>query len=152
MRIIQVVLVSATPLIEARGGIPLAILLGLSKTEAIFFGILGNTLGLFLAFAVLDYMQPFIRKITLLQRIYSYSTLRVRRKEEVYRKLRYWALFTFVALPLPGTGAWTAALITYLLGFERKRALAAIFLGIVAMSILIMGVGVITFRGVQRIF
>ncbi len=146
------VLVSASPLIEARGGIPLAILLGLSKTEAMFYGILGNTMGLFLAFAVLDYLLPFIKKIAFLQRIYYHSTLRVRRKEKKYRRLRYWALFFLVAVPLPGTGAWTAALVSYLLGFERQRALVVIFLGIVAMSFLIMGVGVITFRGVQRIF
>ncbi len=152
MTALKVILVSAMPVIEVRGGLPFAILLGLSKTEALFFGILGNTIGLFMAFAVLDFLMPWLKKIKIFRYIYLRSTKKARRGREKYNRLGFWAIFLLVAIPLPGTGAWTAALVTHLFRFERRRSLLVIFAGIVAVAYLILTVGVIGFRGLHKIF
>ncbi len=151
MTILKVIIFSALPIIEIRGGLPLAILLGLSKTEALFFGILGNTLGLFIAFAVLDFFMPWLIKIKIFRYIYLRSTKKARRSRKKYKRFHYWAIYLLVAIPLPGTGAWTAALVTHLFRFERRRSLIVIFAGIVTVGILILTVGVITFRGLRHI-
>ncbi len=151
MEALQVIFVSAMPVIEVRGGLPFAILLGLSKTEALFFGILGNTIGLFMAFAVLDFLMPWLKKIKIFRYIYYRSTKKAMRGREKYKRFGFWAIFLLVAIPLPGTGAWTAALVTHLFRFERRRSLLVIFAGIVAVAYLILTVGVIGFRGLRQI-
>ena len=150
--VLKVVIFSALPVIEVRGGLPLAIILGFSKRWAFFYGVLGNTLGLFIAFIILDHLMPLFMRFSIFRRIYNYSTAKVQRRRTRYIKLRYWALFMLVAIPLPGTGAWTAALVTYLLGFDRRRALLVIFAGILAVTTIILSVGMLTFHGIERMF
>ncbi len=150
--ILKVIFVSALPVLELRAGLPLAIVLGLSKRWAFFYGVLGNTLGLFIAFIILDYLMPYLMKVKIFRRIYLYSTQKVRNRRRRHLRLRYWGLFFLVALPLPGTGAWTAALVTYLFRFERRQALLAIFAGIIAVAVIILTVGIITVRGYRHIF
>ena len=149
--IIKVIIFSALPVVEIRGGLPLAVLLGFSKRWAFFYGVLGNTLGLVLAFFILDYLMPWLLKVDILRRIYSWSSSRVERKRGRYVRLRYWALFLLVAIPLPGTGAWTAALASYLLKFDRRRAFIVIFLGILAVGTIILSAGMLTFHGIRHI-
>jgi len=62
-------------------------------------------------------------------------------------KTLFWGLFVFVAIPLPGTGAWTGALISIILGLDLKRAVPPITLGVVTAG-LIMLVLSVTARGV----
>ncbi len=150
--ILKVIFVSALPVLELRVGLPMAIFLGLSKRWAVFYSVLGNTMGLFTAFIILDHLMPWFNKIELFRRIYLYSTEKATRHRSRYLRLRYWALFLLVAIPLPGTGAWTAALVSYLFRFDRRRALLVIFAGIIAVSIVMLTVGVITLHGYRQIF
>ena len=60
-------------------------------------------------------------------------------KSEKVRSLQAWGLILFVAVPLPGTGAWTGALIAALLDMRLKKAMPAIAAGVVAAGLLITG-------------
>ncbi len=152
MDIMKVVFISAMPVLELRAGLPLAVLLGFSKRWAFFYGVLGNTLGLFIAFLLLDHLMPYLKKIKVVRRIYLYSTRKVRRRRRRYLKMRYWGLFFLVATPLPGTGAWTAALVSFLFRFDRQQSMLVIFFGILAVAAIILTVGIITIHGYQFIF
>ena len=57
-------------------------------------------------------------------------------KSEQIKKYQYLGLFLFVAIPLPGTGAWTGSMIASLMGMERKKAFVAIALGILGAGII----------------
>ena len=151
-QIFQVVVFSAMPLVEVRGGLPLALVLEFPKRWAFFYGVLGNTLGLFAAFFILDHLMPYLKKIGILNRIYLSSTRRALRGRKRYLRLRYWALYLLVAIPLPGTGAWTAALVSYLFRFDRQQALLVIFAGIVTVTGLMLTLGVITIHGFRHFF
>ena len=81
----------------------------------------------------------FIRKIfawlrTKSERLNAFVTRmeqRALKKSDTVRRARFWGLFLFVAIPLPGTGAWTGALIAAVLNMRLKRAVPVIFLGVV---------------------
>ena len=150
--VLKVLIVSALPVLELRVGLPLAILLGFSKRWAFFYSVLGNTLGLFTAFYVLDHMMPKLKKFKIIQQVYVSSTKRVMRSRSRHQRLKYLGLFFLVAIPFPGTGAWTAALVSYLFGFERHRTLLVTFAGIVAVALAILFVGVITIHGYRKVF
>ena len=57
-------------------------------------------------------------------------------KKESIEKYGYWGLFTFVAIPLPGTGAWTGALIASMLGMNKKKSFFTIALGVLVAGII----------------
>ena len=59
------------------------------------------------------------------------------KKSDKVAKNNFWGLVIFVAIPLPGTGAWTGALIAALLDMRLKYALPAIALGVVIASAII---------------
>ncbi len=152
MNILKVLIVSALPVLELRVGLPLAMLLGFSKRWAFFYGVLGNTIGLIIAFVILDHLTPYLIRVKLFRDIYDYTTKKVQRQEGRYRRLKYWGLFFLVAIPLPGTGAWTAAFVSYFFGFDRRRAMLVIFAGIVAVAVIILTVGIITIHGYRHFF
>ena len=61
-------------------------------------------------------------------------------KSEKVKKLRNWGLFAFVAIPLPGTGAWTGALIAAILDIRMRKSLPIIALGVLTAGIIVASV------------
>ena len=113
-----VVICSMLPLIELRGGIPLARILMLPLWQAIFFSVLGNIIPI-----------PFI--LLFIERIFDWMRP-TRLFGGIVKKLEARALSKseFVGIPLPGTGGWTGALAASLLKIDIKKASLAILLGI----------------------
>lgn len=137
--ILLVLGVSAAPLSELRGGIPLALSLGFSPQAAFGLALLGN---LFPLPFLLLFLPKLIRiverlpgKLGELGRAYFKWQLNRHRR---LRSLESFALFAFVALPLPGTGVWTGALISTLLGAPPRRAALALGLGALAAGLLVL--------------
>ena len=63
---------------------------------------------------------------------------KVDKKKGQIEKYGYWGLFLFVAIPLPGTGGWTGALIAAVLGMNKKKSFATIALGVLVAGIIMM--------------
>ena len=123
--------IAAVPVVELRGAIPAGAAAGLSPWAACAAAVIGNLLPV--PFIVLSVRQIFDRlrkhpffapKIDALER-------RAHLKGRLVRKYRLLGLMLFVAIPLPGTGAWTGALVAALLDIRMRHALPAIFLGVV---------------------
>ena len=62
---------------------------------------------------------------------------RAKKKSDVVQKFAFWGLFILVAIPLPGTGAWTGALVAAMLDMRLRRAFPAIALGVIAAAVIV---------------
>jgi uncharacterized membrane protein len=130
-----VFLVSLLPFIELRGAIPLAIVVGGHSPELAFIMcVLLNLLAIPIAFILLDFILPPIRrKVELVERTFKWAVKRARK----HRNLNLVGLTLFVGIPLPVTGAYTGALIAYFTGLDRKCASVAIAGGVMIAGVLI---------------
>lgn len=142
---IWTMLVSMVPVVELRGGIPFGVAAGLPVWLAWLAAVIGNILP-----------TPFI--IVYIRRVFQWMRRRMPRFNGVVDKLeqkahlkgksvtkyKYLGLAIFVAIPLPGTGAWTGALAAAFLDMPLRKALPSIIAGVlvagVAISILTFGI------------
>jgi len=77
------------------------------------------------------------RKIPWLNRIIDALERRAESKRSLVEKYRFWGLLILVAIPLPGTGAWTGALVAAVMGMNLKKSLPAIFFGVIVAAIIV---------------
>lgn len=142
--------VSAAPVSELRGGIPLALALGFSPSTAFLLALAGNLLPLPILLFLLPRILRGVEKLPgwLGQMGKAYFRWQSRRHELLVR----WGppgLLAFVAVPLPGTGLWTGALIAALLGIPGRRAWPFLFLGVILAGglVLLTSLGVLHLIG-----
>ena len=136
-------LVSMVPLIELRGGVPIALGMGLNYTEALLVCIIGNMLPV-------PIIYLFARKVLIWgadkKYIGKFFRFCLEKGERGGQKLTkaagrgglFIALMLFVGIPLPGTGAWTGTLAASFLNMGIKSTSAAVSLGVI-MAGIIMG-------------
>lgn len=137
-KIIATFLVSMVPVIELRGAIPIGVGYGLEYWVAVVVSIIGNLVPV-------PFIILFIRKIFALMRrwskkldgVVSKLEKRAESKSDVVQKYAFWGLFVLVAIPLPGTGAWTGALVAAMLDMRLKRAFPAIALGVLTAAVIV---------------
>ena len=124
--------ISMLPIVELRGGLPAGVAMGLPIPAAFAAAFVGNMIPV-------PFIILFIRKIFVFIRRYlprlAHIIDRIEAKglAKSKRVLDYqtWGLLLFVAIPLPGTGAWTGSLIAAMLDMRLKRAVPVITLGVV---------------------
>lgn len=142
-------LVAMVPVVELRGAIPFGVVRGLNIWTAIIASVLGNLVPV-------PFIILFIRKIFAWMRAHMPKldglVTRMEKKAEKNRaaveKYAFWGLAILVAIPLPGTGAWTGALVAAMMEMRLKRAFPAIVIGVVIAGVI---VSVVTY-GAQAIF
>lgn len=120
------------PVVELRLGLPYGIAQGLDYWAALIAAVLGNVLPVPFIVVYIERIFAWIR--SRFDKLDSWITrleTKANLKGERVKKYGPIALMTFVAIPLPGTGAWTGALIAALLDMPVKKALPAIFLGVI---------------------
>lgn len=128
MKMIEVLVVSAMPLSELRGGIPLALYLGYSPLESYVLAVLGNIIPVPFILLLLDKIKNI--KIKFISKIYLATTTRIEKQRSVIEKYGYVGLMLFVAVPLPITGAWTGSFLAFLLGLNKLKSFLAISVGV----------------------
>ena len=121
-------LVSMVPVIELRGGVPFGTALGLAPLHALVVCIIGNMLPI--PFHWMRRRSP--RLNALVDKLEKKAHL----KGQKVTKYKYIGLWLFVAIPLPGTGAWTGALIAALLDMPLRKSIPSIFLGVVTAGLI----------------
>lgn len=142
VKYLLVFFISMVPLIELRGAIPYAIGFGLPLLPSYIIAIIGNMLPMpfifFFARKVLEWGQdkPVIGKF------FSWCLEKGHKGGEKLQQKAgrglYWALFLFVGIPLPGTGAWTGTLAASILDMDFKKSVGAVVSGVVLAGV-IMG-------------
>lgn len=127
---VAVLLTSMLPVVELRGGIPLARLLELPLWQAIVFSVLGNILPIPFILLFIRKIFDWLRPTKHLGKFVTKMETRAMNKSGSVSKAEFWGLMIFVGIPLPGTGGWTGALIAALLEIDFRKAILAILCGI----------------------
>ena len=125
--------VSMVPVIELRGAIPIGVGMGLPFWAVIFVSIIGNLIPVPFIIIFIKKIFAFMReKMPKLDGLVTRLENKANSKSETVQKYAFWGLFIFVASPLPGTGAWTGALIAAMLEMKLKKAFPSIVLGVLS--------------------
>lgn len=129
-KVLLTFLVSMVPVIELRGGIPFGAALGLDPISAAAAAILGNLLPVPFIILFIRHIFDWLRKYEKPRALVEKFEKKAHLKSKNVIKYQTFGLCLFVALPLPGTGAWTGALIAAILDMRFKRAMPSIILGV----------------------
>ncbi len=138
-KILVTLVISMVPIIELRGAIPVAILLhDLNPFAAFVCAVVGNMIPvpfiIIFIRKIFDWMRKCFPKLNaLIDRLEKKGES----KRETVLKYGFWGLFLFVAIPLPGTGAWTGALIAAMMDMRLKRAYPSILLGVITAGVIV---------------
>lgn len=132
---------AASPVLELRGSIPYGLAIGLNPWGVLLLSIAVNALVAPLLFLI-------FRKAHMMELAHRFFGKRIHRLiEKTKKKFEVWeelALLVFVAIPLPGTGAWTASIVAELLDLDRIKSSFVIAAGVAA-------AGLIVFFGIEGI-
>ena len=139
---ILVFFISMIPLIEIRGAVPYAVGMGLPKITSFIIAIIGNM-------APVPIIYLFARKVLEwgkdkkgIGKFFNWCLIKGERGgkklEAKAGKGLYWALFVFVAIPFPGTGAWTGTLAASILNMEFKKSVIAVIGGVLVAGLIMM--------------
>lgn len=153
--LISGIVLSLLPVSELRGGIPVAIASGMDWFTAYTVCVIANFLIIFPVLFFLDYLHEHFLKISLYDKLFNLYVERVRKKVELKLQEQTWeylVLFLFVAVPFPGTGAYTGCLIAWLFNLDRKKSILTIGLGVMAAGIIVTLVTTIASFGFLKIF
>lgn len=121
---------SMVPVIELRGGIPLGLSLGLTPAESFLCAVVGNMLPVPFLILLTRKVFEWLKKSAKIAPLIEKLEQRGHEKGDLVRRYKTLGLLILVAVPLPGTGAWTGALVATLLEMELKTAIPAIGLGV----------------------
>lgn len=131
---------SMLPIIECRGAVPLGWGLGLPWWQTALFSIAGNLLPvpfiLLFIRAILGWMR--VSRFKFFNKVAAWLDRKIEKRKGTIEKYSYWGIVIFVAIPLPGTGAWTGTLIASVLELEPKKSFLAAVLGVLLATAVMM--------------
>jgi len=131
-------LVSASPVVELRGAIPLAILYyKMNFIKAYVIAITGNLMPIYPLLLLLHPIANLINKIPIGQKLLDFIFRYTRTKGGIVEKYEIMGLLLFVAIPFPGTGAWTGALLAFLFGLNIHLSFMAISTGVFIAGVIV---------------
>lgn len=122
--------ISLFPVLELRGGMIAARLLEIPFLQAFIICYVGNMLPIPFILLFIRKIFAWMRKFKAFAKIVDKMEERSEKKKGTIQKYKEWGLLLFVAIPLPGTGGWTGALIAALMDLRFKKCLPIIALGV----------------------
>lgn len=139
-------ILTVIPLTELRVGLPIIInyclINQLSIIPFFLIVIILNILVIFLIYFFLEKINGILLNLNFYQIWFEKVVKKIREKnkrfEDRFNEIGYLALVLFVAVPLPGTGAWTGTLLAWLFGFEKKKSIISISLGVLIAGLIIL--------------
>ena len=135
---VMTMLVSMVPIVELRGGIPYGVAAGLPVWLAYIAAVIGNLIPVPFIVVYIRRIFHWIRKhMPKLNSFIDNLEKKAHLKGRVMQKYQYLGLAIFIAIPLPGTGAWTGSLAAALLDMRLKKAFPAAVLGVFIAGLLI---------------
>lgn len=132
-----VFIISLMPILELRGGLIAAALLGLNIVPSFIICLIGNLIPIPF---ILWFITPIfnrLKKTKHLSKLVNKIENKALSKKDKIEKAEFIGLMFFVGIPLPGTGGWTGSLIASLIGMDKKKALLAAFIGVIMAGIIV---------------
>jgi len=133
-----VLIISALPILELRGAIPVAInLFNFHWYYAVLLAIIGNLIPVPLILLFLNAVVRFLSRVSFFDRFFQWLFAYTRKRGGIIERYERIGLALFVAIPLPITGAWTGSLAAVLFGLKFKHAMLSIFIGVLIAGIIV---------------
>ena len=135
-----VFVISLMPILELRGGLLAAALIGLDPIPSYIISIIGNIIPVPFILLLINKILNWMRKsnINFFNKIAKWLDEKVEKHKGQIEKVGYLGIVLFVGIPVPGTGAWTGSLIASVLEMDRKKTFLAVLVGIFLASIIMM--------------
>jgi len=134
---VKVFALSALPIAELRGGIPLGVGSGMPWREAFLVAAAGNLAPVIPLLFALGPMTRFLERWAFARRVIEAVFARTRRRSGLIERYEAIGLALFVAVPLPMTGAWTGVLAAHLFGVRPRYAVPAVVAGVVIAGVVV---------------
>ncbi|MCH5316757.1 MAG: small multi-drug export protein [Eubacterium sp.] len=133
-----VFLISLCPILECRLGMFTGIvLLQMNVFEAFIISFIGNILPIPFILLLINWIFEILKKVPVMKNIVFWLEEKTLKKKDKIDKYGIWGLLFFVAIPLPGTGGWTGALLASLLHLDRKKSFIVISIGVFIAGLII---------------
>ena len=135
---ILVFIISLMPILELRGGLIAAALLGLSPLKSYIICMIGNILPVPFILLLINKILSWMRTSKHFSKIANWLDKKVEKHKGQIEKYGYLGVILFVGIPLPGTGAWTGSLIASVLEMDKKKTFISVCIGVLMASIIMM--------------
>lgn len=131
-------LVAMVPVLELRFAIPYGVIAGLSVPTAFVLAVLGNLVPIPILIVFTRRVFEWLRtKSEGLDRFVKRLEAKAEQNKDLVEKSEFFGLLILVAIPLPGTGAWTGALVAAMMDMRLKRAMPAVIAGVIVAGIIV---------------
>ena len=144
-----VIFLSAFPIMEVRGGMIVASILKMDPGLALLLGILGNLIPIPFLIFLLKPVFNWMRKWNKFRKIVEALEKKAYKRKDKIAKYQFWGILMLVAIPLPGTGAWTGCLVASVFDVDKKISILACSIGVIIASLIMW---VISFGILGKIF
>ncbi len=128
--VLTVIGLSLLPVSELRGAIPVAVAFGFPPALTYFIAVSANLMILPIVLPLLRWLLPHVERIPWIRSLWAVWARRVERNSHRVERFGPWALFLLVAVPLPGTGVWTAAAAAFLLEIPLRKSVIPALAGL----------------------
>ena len=153
IRYLLTAVIGIVPIIELRGAIPIGVFtFHLSYLEAFIFSFIGNIIPVYFIVRFIRPLFDFFGRWKVFKVIIDWATEKATKHIQENEKLQNAVsvgLFLFVAVPLPGTGAWVGSLIANFLNLPPKKAIPPIVLGVLTAGIIVLSLTAVANGGIQ---
>ena len=157
LQILLGLLLTVLPVFELRGGLPIIVEYfvrnGVSVWPYFALVVVLNVAVIFLIFLFFDFIHESFMRLRTYRRVVGGKLAKLQKRiDKIERRMNSWgyvALTLFVAIPLPGTGAWTGSLVAWSLGLERWKSIVAIGVGVIIAGflVLLLSLGIFSWLG-----
>ena len=137
-REILVFIISLMPILELRGGLLAAALLGLDPIKSYIICMIGNIIPVPFILWFINKILEWMRKSKHFSKIAKWLDKKVEKHKGQIEKFGYLGIVLFVGIPLPGTGAWTGSLIASVLEMDKKKTFISVLIGVFMASVIMM--------------
>ncbi len=127
----KVIILSAAPISEVRGSIPVGLALGMPLSSLLPLAVITNIVSVLPVVLGFNWVADRLADKPILGGIISRLIRRARSKEEMVRRYGVFAIILFVAIPLPVTGAWTGSLVAAVFGMRFGQVVLCLTLGVI---------------------
>lgn len=134
---LTIFIISLLPILELRGGLIAAVLLGVPLWKAFIICYIANMIPVPFIILFIKKIFEFLRRFKIFDKFISRLEAKTEKNKDKIMRYKQWGLLLFVAIPLPGTGAWTGALFAALLDIDIKKAIPIIALGVLIAGVIV---------------
>ena len=138
---LHTLIMAMTPVVELRGAIPFGLAMGLDPVSCFIAAVIGNCIPIPFIILFIEHVFRLMRKMSpKFGAIVDKLEQRAAEKSDMVEKYALWGLVILVAIPLPGTGAWTGSLVAALMNVPLRKSGPACVLGVLIAGAVVMAI------------